>query len=310
MCTYNGSLYLKEQIDSIFRQSILPSFILISDNNSSDSTVNECHRLFEFYGFLNYKIISFDGKGAANNFIYALSQYESEADFLFLSDQDDVWVQDKADIQISIMRQADIDMPSIVYTDSLVVGSSLQLINASFFSFQGLDERVFLDNSIYFRNCVQGATLSLNKRAVALVKDSIKKVNTTNILMHDWWIAILIHHYGVAMYLNKPLVQYRQHCSNTIGARKRRTIFSYFFNVSDYLRSCDKSISQCNEFFLYTKACDSFYSERKSIEINTFKSVSAIFNFFILGMTIHYIPILKRMLLFVVCLFRTFFRKT
>lgn len=91
VCTYNGEKYIEEQLNSIIQQSIKPNQIVISDDNSSDNTVEIAKEILEKSG-INYIInVNKPNLGITENFDKAFSL--CTGDIIFPSDQDNVWFE-------------------------------------------------------------------------------------------------------------------------------------------------------------------------------------------------------------------------
>ncbi|MDO2434757.1 glycosyltransferase [Aeromonas veronii] len=284
LCTYNGSLYIKEQISSILDQKYSPSLIIISDDNSNDNTLSIICNFFDERGYENYIIYESTFKSPALNFLSAISKYNNHFDILFLSDQDDVWCQDKVELQLLKHIEIDSEKPECaigVYSDSIVVDSSLKIINNSFVEYQEIDHRVLIDDSILFKNCVQGATLSINKNAVAMIKESLQYINVSDIYMHDWWIAILLSKRGHIHFLNKGLILYRQHERNVVGAISRHQLLFKKIKIKGHIKSCISILKQYHCYHQYIFAINNFNArhidlDRVGLKHNSFHYISAL----------------------------------
>ncbi|QUM83562.1 glycosyltransferase family 2 protein [Moritella sp. 28] len=232
ICTYNGVSYIQEQIDSILNQKIKPEMIYLSDDSKDSLTINECIKAFDTNKYSDYEIVKGPGKGAAKNFLHGIKFNTS--DFLFLSDQDDIWVENKiAKFQEAVVLTRE---PQLWYTDSQVIDEQGNVISDSFFRYQGLSDKVFFDDSILYKNAVQGATCCINRSLCELLTQSLSVINIDDILMHDWWLALLAKYYGKVSFINESLIKYRQHDMNEVGASsKRKNILKIVKNPSQYL---------------------------------------------------------------------------
>lgn len=87
IATYNGEKYLEEQLDSILPQLDSRDELIISDDGSKDATL----AIIKRYTAQDQRIKFFKGpgKGVIANFEFAINQ--SQGEFIFLADQDDVW---------------------------------------------------------------------------------------------------------------------------------------------------------------------------------------------------------------------------
>ena len=73
------------------------------------------------------------------------------------------------------------------------------------------------DDSILYKNCVQGAACMINRALRNLALDSLSYTQLSELYMHDWWLALLARYYGETQFIDKPLLDYRQHCQNQVG---------------------------------------------------------------------------------------------
>ena len=92
MSTYNGEKHLREQIDSILAQDRQPVSLLVRDDGSTDGTVQILEE-YEKQGAL--ELIRGENLGVVGSFISLIARVADSADYIALSDQDDVWHADK-----------------------------------------------------------------------------------------------------------------------------------------------------------------------------------------------------------------------
>lgn len=105
VCTYNGANYLRQQLDSLFAQTLMPDEIVLHDDGSTDGTLEIAEeyrqRAFRLSG-LDFRIISNKGPHGVNgNFFGALSAARGE--YIAICDQDDIWEPTKLDRQMQMM---------------------------------------------------------------------------------------------------------------------------------------------------------------------------------------------------------------
>lgn len=250
LCTYNGADFLDEQITSILSQSILPEEVIISDDGSSDETLNVARSTFERYAYSSYKIIEGPKSGPATNFLNGLKYNKS--DYLFLSDQDDIWHQDKVDC-FSKRIKLRTTRPHLLFSDSYLINSDGEIFHSSFMNYQGLNIDVLVDDSILFKNCVQGATVCINKELIDLAIKSLSIVNTKDVMMHDWWLAILANYYGNVEFIDTALVGYRQHGVNEVGAQSKTfKVLRVLLKPKLYFNNL---VSMLHQASVFTKFC-------------------------------------------------------
>ena len=111
MATYNGERYLREQVDSILRELGEGDELVISDDGSTDSTLD----IIKSFGDVRIKIFHNEGHHGVNgNFENAISK--STGDYIFLSDQDDVWIEGKVKECLEALGDSD-----LVLHDAMIV---------------------------------------------------------------------------------------------------------------------------------------------------------------------------------------------
>lgn len=230
ICIYNPNFYLVEQLESI-----LNSFRYVSEPTikrelifSDDSEFSDGKKLL---GSLNAEFSYINGPAsgfASDNFISALRKVSG--DWVFLSDQDDIWDESKVQRYLQHIEHLDDSRPQIIFSDAFVVDSKGDVISNSFYSYQGLSINSFIEDEVLVRNCVQGATLCLNRKMIELIEDSLEGEESSDIVMHDWWIAILARYCGNWTFIDEPLLYYRQHGGNIIGASKPTSFIHRFIN--------------------------------------------------------------------------------
>lgn len=258
ICTYNGERYIVNQIESILKQKIRPQKIIISDDGSTDETLILCSQCFKEHAYTNFKIVKGPGKGIANNFFHG-AKY-STADYLFFSDQDDVWIEDKVVFFADYFSRVNNLSPALVFSDSYVTDEKLEVLHESFVNFAGLNIDVFLDDSILLENCVQGASSAINGKLRDLLLQSLVCIDDKYICMHDWWLAILAKYFGVVCYIDKPLLYYRQHSDNQVGAKKSHCYTGYvmsFFQQIKKIKKYQYQIEQFSKILNHTKTFNS-----------------------------------------------------
>ena len=216
MATYNGAKYLEEQIDSILSQSSKQWHLYIHDDGSSDGTVE---LLNDYAGKYPEQVTVMDYPsqgGALQNFMSLLEKVE--ANYYMFSDQDDVWEPHKVEREMAAMREAEAEddsLPIIVHSDLSVVGSSLQPLHPSFLRYTRLRPDCIKTFSHAVEPFITGCTMLFNRAA----RDAVTYPATTAI-MHDIWVALCtLSKGGRIILIDEPLVLYRQHGHNALGAR-------------------------------------------------------------------------------------------
>lgn len=102
MATYNGEAYIQKQLQSIYEQTRMPDEVVICDDCSKDKTALLIQEFIEKHGLKNWRLlINSENKGWQSNFLEALRQ--ACGTYIFFSDQDDIWYQDKIEIMAGLM---------------------------------------------------------------------------------------------------------------------------------------------------------------------------------------------------------------
>ncbi|HHR1568235.1 TPA: glycosyltransferase family 2 protein [Streptococcus agalactiae] len=211
MATYNGEKFLAQQIESIQKQTFKEWNLLIRDDGSSDKT---CDIIRNFTAkdsrirFINEN--EHHNLGVIKSF-FTLVNYEV-ADFYFFSDQDDVWLPEKLSVSLEAAKHKASDVPLLVYTDLKVVNQELNILQDSMIRAQSHHANTTLLPELN-ENTVTGGTMMINH---ALAE---KWFTPNDILMHDWFLALLAASLGEIIYLDLPTQLYRQHDNNVLGAR-------------------------------------------------------------------------------------------
>lgn len=206
LSSYNGERYIAEQLDSILRQSLRPTTVLVRDDGSSDDTARILNSYSQRFGIGTR---FGDNRGPARSFL-ELMRLAPRADFYCFSDQDDVWHEEK--IAQAVRLLADSTGPAMCFTDVELVDSELRPLARKL---QPAPPRPSFENALV-QNVAIGCTMTFNEPALRLLVD--RPARESEIFMHDWWVYQVIAGVGVVHYDDFKSVKYRQHGANVIGA--------------------------------------------------------------------------------------------
>jgi glycosyltransferase involved in cell wall biosynthesis len=111
MCTYNGAAFVREQLESILAQTVLPAQIVVSDDGSSDATLDEVRRVLtpariRDTGITVDILTRKKPLGVTGNFEAAMAACTGE--FIALSDQDDVWRSNRLEVLLAAFDEPDV----------------------------------------------------------------------------------------------------------------------------------------------------------------------------------------------------------
>ncbi|MBQ6350769.1 MAG: glycosyltransferase family 2 protein [Methanobrevibacter sp.] len=201
MATYNGERFIREQVDSILPQLGKDDELVVSDDGSMDKTLD----ILASYKDSRIKIFEGPKKGIKQNFGNAISK--CSGDVIFLSDQDDVWMDNKVS---EVLKTFEKEKCNCVVHNAIVFNSNDgAVIHPSFFEWRGSRAGKWKNiwKNSYIGCCM--AFKSKMKRYILPIPDNIE--------MHDQWIGVLCEKHGKSCFLKEKLVKYRIHQGNNTG---------------------------------------------------------------------------------------------
>jgi len=223
MATYNGSEYLKEQLDSILNQTYANIEVIICDDCSTDNTF----QILQDYAKKDSRIKLFKNDknlGYVKNFEKAISL--SKGDYIALSDQDDVWMKDKIEILLKEIKKYD-----LIHSDACLINEKNAIISESFSKFSNKMIKPLSIIDITLNGCVTGCTCMFTKKLKQYVLPFPDRL-----YMHDKWLGINAYYLGSIKYLDLPLIKYRQHSNNQIGVKILKINIDFFKIINIFKR--------------------------------------------------------------------------
>ena len=219
LAAYHGEVYLPELLSSLSAQTEKDFSVLFQDDGSSDETPF----ILSQWAAQDPRFLAGEEQGMhlgpKGNFISLLRQ--SSADLILLCDQDDYWEPEKVSRMIRRYSEAAVSLPAgtpiLVHSDASIIDAEGHSVADSFFALQGWDPQASCLNQLLVQNNVTGCLLLMNRPLADLV---IRYGNPEKMFMHDWFIALTAAAFGFVFFLPEPLVRYRQHSMNTIGASR------------------------------------------------------------------------------------------
>ncbi|MDF3819115.1 glycosyltransferase family 2 protein [Leptospira sp. 96542] len=230
MATFNGEKFIREQLNSILPQLTESDELVISDDSSTDGT----EKILNEYAskdkrirlFLNQKF-----RDPIKNFQNALTY--ASGDYIYLTDQDDVWLKDKVKKINEVLESSD-----LVLHDSIVTDENLNCTDPSFFKMFG-SKKGILNNII--RSSYYGSCMAFRKR----ILDHALPFPETKEIGQDLWLGLVAELIGKVTLINTPYIYYRRH-QNTFTLRglggTKRNIFQIlrgriimFYELSKFL---------------------------------------------------------------------------
>jgi glycosyltransferase involved in cell wall biosynthesis len=218
MATYNGSRFIEEQILSIQMQSHQNWVLYVRDDGSRDDTIQKVLAVAAQDQRVQLVQDGLGNLGAVGCFARLLEVVHAhDENYVFLADQDDVWHPEKLANMLTgmnIIEKAYLaTTPLLVHCDLSVVNENLQPVADSFVAYSGLCPDSAHLGVLLCQNQITGCACLINHALLVLACPL-----PANLRMHDWWLALLAAAAGKVAYIPQPLVQYRQHSGNVVGA--------------------------------------------------------------------------------------------
>lgn len=246
MTTYNGEKYIIEQLDSIKNQSRKADEVLIFDDCSTDNTVKKINEYIEKNDLKSWKLhINKSNLGWKKNFIQGIKNANN--DLIFLSDQDDVWKNDKIEVMTDLLiDNNDINILCSNYevlneTDKKIkTNSHLNSLNDGRLVKVEIDEKFHLVGRPGCTYCIRN---SFAQKTVTLWNEDYA---------HDklFWMASIMTQ---TLYrVNKSLMFYRRHGNNASG------------KGHEYNRSIRAHYQEL-DLLIFKRICDLFLTEMKLV---------------------------------------------
>ena len=193
----------------------------------------------------NTRVFLADGTRLGSKHSFSRLVEASFAPYLFFCDQDDIWFPEKIELQYAALLRLEgeygTDTPLMVHSDLAVVDQDKQLLSASFWESRNFNmeqgrQAYLLDN------VVTGCATAFNRKAAALAFPLPQAA-----MQHDRWLALVCAWFGQIHLLPHPLLLYRQHGSNQIGASRGHSIRTLGERIDAWSRQAEVFLHQFGE---------------------------------------------------------------
>lgn len=228
--TYNGQQFVTDQIDSIFSQNIdqqaVQIQVYVRDDSSTDHTLAVLTDLKKKYSSaLTIMGHRNENVGVKRSFFALVDNEMIDADYYFLADQDDIWETNKVARMLQEFQKYPVDEPVGIYSDLWVADANGKSLGKRMSQQARWPQNVKVDYRFLATDYrVTGAAFAFNKTARELfmrIPDNfIPLIN-----MHDSFFALIVSVCGKLVQIDEPLVRYRQHGTNLIGALRKKRSF-------------------------------------------------------------------------------------
>lgn len=212
IASYNGCKYMKEQLISILSQLSCNDEIIVSDVGSCDGTLEiisnmEDSRIKE--------VLNIEKHGVVPNFENAI-KYAS-GDYIFLCDQDDLWVENKVKTCVEALQSVD-----LVVHNSLLMDGVGNVSDIDFFSLRKSTAGYWKN---LYKNSFIGCCMAFRREILDYVLPFPKQI-----LWHDMWIGLMVEKKGKTKFIDDKLLYYRRH-GNNASATAEKSSFSFPFQI-------------------------------------------------------------------------------
>jgi len=214
MATHNGEKYIKEQLNSILSQLSQEDEVVVSDDGSTDSTLVIIRGLKD----PRVKVFSQVSPKGLLSHEYATLNFENalrnaKGDFIFFSDQDDIWINNKVEISMKYLKDYD-----YIVSDAYVTDAELNIVSDTRFT---KDEKVHFNKylAVVLSTPYQGSCAAFKRCVLDKAMPFPKGTQS-----HDRWIgnvAAFFYNYKI---IPEKLIYYRRHeatTSTTFGSGGR-----------------------------------------------------------------------------------------
>jgi len=208
---FNGSKYLVDFLNSLKDQDYKKIQLIIRDDGSTDNSVDICKKWIEKnHSFFSSILFDDQGKnlGLSGN-ISKLAEI-AEGEFIFLADQDDVWLKNKISFQVQYMREHTDCVLSL--SDRSIVNQDLKIFERSEYIYTGYKIQVMDFQEVIRHRYAYAANTMCIRNSGHNIFDIPPKL-----VMHDTFLAVMASYYGSVDFIFEPLLLYRVHKDNLSG---------------------------------------------------------------------------------------------
>jgi len=215
MATWNGSRFIEQQLESLFKQTLQSFRLIVRDDGSSDSTLQIIESFRSRQPERVFVRRNSARLGACRTF--SLLAEESRAPYFAFCDQDDVWRTDKLELQLDAVKHVEAKYgdhtPIIVFSDTELIGPNNRRLAVSMWKMKHIDPHRASLGAMLVQNLVTGCTVLGNH---SLLRQGLPIPEEAQ--MHDSWLGLVTAAFGLLVPLDETTVGYRQHEQNELGA--------------------------------------------------------------------------------------------
>jgi glycosyltransferase involved in cell wall biosynthesis len=201
LAAYKGEKYILAQVESILSQLGKDDELVISDDYPEGNTFATLENIIKTDSRVRY--IKGEGRGLIKNFEHAINN--AKGDFIFLSDQDDVWLEGKVEAVMNEFEKG----ADVVMHDALITDGDLNPTGERAFVLNSAGKGIFKN---ILKNSYQGSCMAFRKEMKEYILPFPDKIP-----MHDQWIGLRGEKYGNVHLIDHPYILYRRHSENVSG---------------------------------------------------------------------------------------------
>lgn len=218
IATYNGEKYIREQLDSILSQLGPDDEVVVSDDGSTDSTLD----IVKSYQDARIKVYHHDSSSVTTKFLLDKPTHNFEnalrhanGDIIFLSDQDDVWIGGKVEALMKELQDADFAVHDCVVVDDRMKN----VIQPSYFDYIGIHQGVWNN---WVRATYLGCCMAMRKEVVVRAMPFPRTM-----VGHDLWLGIIADRYFKSKIVRSKFLRYRKHTNSktTSGGKSKHSLW-------------------------------------------------------------------------------------
>jgi glycosyltransferase involved in cell wall biosynthesis len=214
LATYNGRTYIRDQLVSIAAQTEQPGELVVSDDGSTDDTLDIVREFARSASFQVIVLPPHEQLGFADNFLHAAAHCKHE--YVMFCDQDDIWLPNKIERGFGRVK-ADGGLLSL--HRMMLTDERLEPLDTFSQGIRGDNIFEALELEPYMTGW--GNTMLFKRELATLVprESRPKQPGMERLLSHDTWIYTLAAALGRVSHINDHLILYRQHGTNVLGVR-------------------------------------------------------------------------------------------
>ena len=233
IASYNGAKFLREQLDSLYNQTLIPDEIFVSDDCSNDGTTEILEEYHQTKG-LRY-VINEHNLGFNKNFENALKNTTSE--FIMICDQDDIWMPEKVEVMVNAIKNHDCSKPVLVCssTKDYMDGKVIRVNTRPKASWMQL----------LYGNNTQGCCSIINRELL----NKALPIDVPKGALYDGYLGLIAAMTGEWECIGTPLMYYRHHANNVMANKdKRKDLYPNIFAADRFILMNDIEAKYSNEF--------------------------------------------------------------